>query len=93
MRATENSMVRPTRDGMTTPNRTMAPPRSQDRERVADTPEDPDQRGALDAALAADDGAHRDHVVRIRRVADAEEEPDEGVAERPKNGLDTEVQQ
>jgi hypothetical protein len=45
----------------------------QDRNGVANAPEDSDQAGVPDAALAAHNGGHRDDVVRIGGVADAEQ--------------------
>jgi hypothetical protein len=62
------------------------PARDQDRDGVADPPQHPEQGRGPETALAADDGAHRDHVVRIGRVADTEEEPQGGDGQEREHG-------
>jgi len=41
---------------------------------MAEPPEDADQSRMADALLAADDGGHGDHVIRVGRVPDAQQE-------------------
>ena len=47
-----------------------------DSDGVAATPENADERGLQDGALAADDGGHRDYMIGIGGVAHAKQEPD-----------------
>ena len=74
MMPTANSIDRPSRGGMTTPNTMIAAADRHDRKGVPDAPGGADQRRARHAALATDDRRNGDHVVGVGRMPHPEEE-------------------
>jgi hypothetical protein len=73
---TENSIVSPSRGGITTPKDDDRTSHGDDRQRVADSPDHPDQRRTADRAFAADVCRHGDHVIGVGGMSHAENESD-----------------